>query len=124
MPASRRRRPQAAALAVAVLGLTAALTACSAAEDAVTQATEDAKSQASSAAAGAAADVVRGQICRLVSDGTVTEDDVRRLRELADQAEQAGVPQEVLRPARELVDQGADATGDQVTKLREACSTA
>ncbi len=120
MPAQRRRtRLAGVPLALAAL---VALGGCSAAEDAVNRATDDAKSQAASAASDAAAGVVRQQICNVVGDGSFTEQDVARLRELVDQAGQVGVPEEVLSPARELVQAGGNAGADQIAALRQECA--
>ena len=89
MPAHRRARTAVAPLALA---LALALTGCSAAEDAVNQATDGAKQQAGDAVKNAAAEVARTQLCNLVKDGQVSQQDVEQLKALVSTAEQAGVP--------------------------------
>jgi hypothetical protein len=119
MPAPRRARLAGVPLALAAL---LSLGACAAAEDAVNQATDDVKSQASTAASDAAAGVVRQQICNLVKDGNVSEQDVASMRDLVDRAGQVGVPEDLLKPARDLVAAGGQQGQDKLTELQEQCT--
>jgi hypothetical protein len=99
----------------------AALSGCSAAEDAVNQATDDAKNRASSAAVDLAAQAVRQQICALVSDGRLSEADLQKLRDATAQAEAVGLPAEIGDQARALIESGRTGTNAQVQELQESC---
>ncbi len=104
-----------AALALAVLA------GCGVAQDAAEGARDAAVDRASTAASQAVADAVQDQICAVVGDGQVSEADLDQLRSAVDQASSAGVPAEVLDPARDLLERG-DAANQSLADLQERCS--
>lgn len=116
-------RTAAALLAGALLTVLSGLAGCSSAQDTVSTATAGAKSQAASVAQDAATKAVRSQICRLVQDGQVSAQDRASLKDLVGRAAQVGVPDDVLRPAKELVDAGASAGADSMAELRSSCAS-
>ncbi len=117
-PVPTRTATARAVPALAAFALAAVLTGCSAAQDAVTSATDDAKQQATQKAQEIAVNALRAQACALTKDGTLSEDDVRRLTGQLDAAEAAGVPAQVLDVVRPLVEQGAGAGREQVAAVR------
>lgn len=121
MPAHRRARTAVAPVALALL---LALTGCGAAEDAVNQATDGAKQQAADAGKNAATELIRNQLCALVKDGKVSDDDLKQMKQLVDSAKQAGVPKDVLDAANGVIATGATSSSDQLSQLREKCAAA
>ena len=103
-------------LAAAALGA-ALLTGCSAAEDVASQAGDAAKDAASTAAV----DAVQDQICAVVKDNQVSEQDLEVLRGLVDTAQAAGVESDVLTALEDVT--GTDGTPPEsaVADLAEAC---
>lgn len=78
-------------------------------------------SDAASQVAGAAADEVRGQICGLVNDGSISTQDKELLGGLVDTAEAAGVPTEITEPLGEIAAAGDDIPAESAARLDEAC---
>ncbi|NLT54234.1 MAG: hypothetical protein GXX79_06635 [Actinomycetales bacterium] len=118
----RRTTLRLAARAVTPLALAAALTACSAAENAVQDAGDAAKSAARAEASKAVTNAVRDQICGLVGDGRISSTELATLKGLVDGATSAGVPEEYLDPARQIVKTGRSAT-DSISDLQQQCGT-
>jgi nucleotide-binding universal stress UspA family protein len=124
MPARGLRTARSNALVAVVPAVLLALAGCSAAENAVSEATQSAKAGASSAVSDAAGNAVRDQICRLVRDGNVSEADLEQLQQLVDRAGEAGVPESVLGPARDLAKAGGDQGAAQIETLQQRCAAA
>jgi hypothetical protein len=110
-------------LAVAGLVLAVPLAGCSQAEEAARGAAESAATQAASAAGEAAKDTIRQQICRIAQDG-ISPEEATAIREAADAAERAGVPQEIVDAARAVAEAGVNAPREAVERLQQECREA
>jgi hypothetical protein len=106
-----------------VLPLAAALTSCSAAQDAVSDATASAQQAAQDKAKELAVQAFRSQVCSLTADGRLSSADLSKLRAGLDAATAAGVPAQVVDAVRPLVAQGGTATTAQVQRVHEQACT-
>ena len=106
------------ALAIALAGAVAAcgLLGCSAADDTVDAAT----SAARSAAAAELSEQVQSQICDLVADEKLSDDERAKLSSLVEQAKKINLPDDIVSPLEGLAEKGASAKQD-VQDLRERC---
>jgi hypothetical protein len=86
------------------------------------EAAEGVATRAASKAAEAATDVVRQQLCRIAADGRVSPEEATAIREAADAAERAGVPQDIVDAARAVAEAGANAPQEAVDRLRQKCA--
>jgi hypothetical protein len=69
----------------------------------------------------AAVKAVESQICGLVSDDAVSPAEVTSLGKILDRAHQLGLPDGILDPSHEIVQNGA-ATPAEIKALRSACA--
>lgn len=102
---------------VAILGLAG----CGAGEDAVRGAVDAAGQEARDAAGQVAADAVRGRICRVVSDGRISEAELAVLRTAVAGAEGAGLPEGLTSAVREVVGSAGEPSDGAVQRLEDAC---
>lgn len=94
---------------------------CSAAEDAASGAADAAKDRAKQEASEAVANAVKAQICALVRDGQLTDQDISALSRVLDRAHGAGVPDELLDPAHDIVKEG-EASAAKVAEIQRNCT--
>ena len=107
------------AIAVASTVVTWGLLGCSAAEDTV----DAASSAAKSAAAAEVQDQVRTQICDLVKDEKLSDDEQQKLSSLLDKAKQLNLPDDIVTPLQDLAEKGSSAK-QKIDDLRETCDQA
>ena len=84
-------------------------------------AAEDAASDVASKAATAASEAVQKQVCAVVGDGQISEQDQQTLSTLLATATAAGVPAEFVTPLEEIANAGDQLPADAVTALNSAC---
>ncbi len=103
--------------AVCALAALALVSACSVAEDVASEAGDAAKDAASTAAV----DAVQQQICEVVADNQVSEQELEVLQGLVDTAQAAGVESDILTALEDVT--GGDGTPPEsaVAELAEAC---
>jgi hypothetical protein len=112
-------RRAAAVCAVPTL-LLALLAGCSQVEDAASGAADAAGDRAKKEASDAVSSAVRGQICALVSDGQLSDADIKSLSRVLDRAHDSGLPDELLDPAHDIVSEG-EASAAKVSEIRRNC---
>lgn len=111
------KRPIAALAALPFLLL---LVGCSQIQGAAQETASDVASQA----ATAASDEVQNQVCALVGDGQISEQDQAVLSGLLVGAEAAGVPAEFVTPLEDIAEAGDQLPADALTALNTACANA
>jgi hypothetical protein len=87
-------------------------------------AAQDTASDVASQAATAASDEVQNQVCALVGDGQISEQDQAVLSGLLVGAEAAGVPAEFVTPLEDIAEAGDQLPADALTALNTACANA
>jgi len=108
---------------VLVLALPLSLGACSNVEDAAPSVASAAASQGASKVSDAARDELRQVICQRVADGKVSAQDKQVISGLVSSATSAGVPAEIMTPARQIVDSGEQAPAEAIRTLKQACDS-
>jgi ABC-type Fe3+-hydroxamate transport system substrate-binding protein len=101
------------------LAAAASLSACG---DAVDNAASTASQEAKNAAAQVAKDTAKNELCRYVSDNTVTPTEAIALKAAADVAQSAGVNQQLVDAARTVANvSSGNAPQNDVEKLAAEC---
>ncbi|MFO7689156.1 MAG: hypothetical protein R6W83_01140 [Cryobacterium sp.] len=84
---------------------------------------QDAAGDAAATAAAAAAARVQEQVCSVVADGQISEQDRQTLSGLLVAAEAAGVPAEFVTPLEDIAQAGDQLPSDALEKLNRACGS-